>query len=182
MRDRKSGISAAFCCLLIGLIAVLAGCDPKLSTDQTVLLQTSVTSAKERAAAFAAISSSLKPGNDANAANVSRILSAHGAGLNAEAAALANILHVVQVKGSLNQNLKDSVATVALNSKGWIDTLNQGRALLALTPDQSLWFDAHIAALNQESINLNKLSDSLNAAAPATAPPPAPTTPAAPAK
>ena len=166
----RSALVIVVLLFLFTLLALVPGCNQKVTADQLALLQTSAAGAKERAAAAILIAPTLKAKDPTNQPAIDRLVKSHINGLSSEALMLASLLNAAQTSATMSQAARDQITDEAATAKGRAGNFEIALKLLDLTTDQQAWTATHLAALQLEASNLAKLTNLL-AASPPTAPP-----------
>jgi hypothetical protein len=152
---------------LMVCLALVPGCNQKVTADQLSLLQTSAAGAKERAASAALIAPTLKSKDPTDQPAVDRLVKSHINGLSSEALMLASLQNAAQTSSTMSQAARDQISDEAATAKGRAANFEIALKLLDLTADQKTWSAAHLAALQLEASNLAKLVNLLTPPAPA---------------
>jgi len=157
--------------LALVLVVALAGCG--VSDEAKSVCATAAMAAKERAAAFTVIKPRLVAADPADRAALQKFTKAHGEGLNAQAAALADLSAAMDKGSALRQSTRDLVKAEADTAKARADNFRVFTAKMAANPDVDVWKEAHQKALDTQAVAIAKLA-ALLAKQPKTAPPAAP--------
>lgn len=139
----------------------LVGCKKVKDADKQLLALASLT-AKERATSFAAMAPYLQAKDSASPAVLKEYLDAHGAGLNADAVAFADILTAVQAHNSLSEQTRAQLIATAETAKARSENWEAAVPLLNLSTEQQAWANTHLQALQAQAAKLSELATSLS--------------------
>jgi len=152
----KARWSSVWCFIL--LACALSGCTGKISTEAKALLATSALAAKERAVAFAAISTQVKAAKPDDQKAVDRWAGAHAEGLASQAKALADLHEAVQL-GSLNKQTVKQIGGMAETARARAENFRGMTPLIAW--NWPAFVESHQAALDLQAQQLAALHEKL---------------------
>lgn len=152
---RKTRSNSA--CALVAVLILLSGCKEKVPEEAKAMLATITLSAKERASAFAVIRPRLVAAKAEDRAALQKLVTAHGNGLNAVAAAFSDLNESIKKSGGiLSEKACAMIKAEALTSKARADNFRGVRSFIAQNKDVDPWLDDHQAALDAQASAIEK--------------------------
>lgn len=164
------GLTGLPALLTLTLFTFLPGCDQTVSQAQKTAIATAAQAAKERAAAFNLIKTTIRAKSADDQTALDSLLVLHGKGLNAQAVALDTFVKSIDARGKISQRGLDTIVELQKNAQAWVDDCTALRNHLDLTDDQSKWLDAHIDSLKQQAQKLAEFNTGPPAAQPEVKP------------
>jgi len=141
-------------------LALVPGCE-KTSPEAKALLSVGTISAKERALSFEQIKGKLHAKDTADEAALQNFIGTHGAGLNSQAVALADLVEAVQKAGKLSKAARDQVTAAVATAQSRVEEWALIVPKLQLDEPLAKWVAGHGEGLSAQHDSLKKLSVAL---------------------
>lgn len=141
----------------------LPGCGEKLSPEQKSVLAVAALAAKERAVSFDAVANGslvFAPSGDVTLDQIQRFVKAHARGLNAQAAALNDLVKAVNDGSGLSQRAREALREEALTAESRFENFAAMSRYITGTQATQQYLVVHLEALNAQAAALTKLSAS----------------------
>lgn len=145
-------VLSMFVCLL-----ALCGCNGKVPDAAKPLMALGAQAAAERAAAWTAIGDKIVSADPRYDAEVARFKADHGAGLQKQASALANLFAAVQLGADVKGALGDQVRFAADTATARAENFDRMRKYMTGPQEVVDFLSAHLAALQKQAATLNAI-------------------------